>query len=66
MNREQKLQATQRIYRDWAKTAKFETDTSATVKDEEKLYDALIKENLTSVEETKQQLQINPLSLQHG
>ena len=53
MNREQKLQATQRIYREWTKTAKFETDTRATVEDEEKLYDSLIKANLTSVEETK-------------
>lgn len=53
MNREQKLQATQRIYSDWVKTAKFETDTSATAEDEEKLYDALIKANLTSVQETK-------------
>ena len=56
MDREQRLQETQRIYRDWAKTAKFETDTRATSEDEEKLYDALIKANLTSVEETKQQL----------
>jgi hypothetical protein len=53
MNRQQRLQETQRIYRDWAKTAKFETETSATVEDEEKLYDALIKANLTSVQETK-------------
>jgi hypothetical protein len=53
MNREQRLQETQRIYSEWVKTAKFETDTSATVEDEEKLYDALIKANLTSVQETK-------------
>jgi hypothetical protein len=53
MNREQKLQATQRIYSDWVKTAKFETDTSATAEDEENLYDALIKANVTSVQETK-------------
>ena len=53
MNRDEKLQATQRIYRDWAKTAKFETDTRASAEDEEKLYNALIKANLTSVEETK-------------
>jgi len=53
MNREQKLQATQRIYRDWAKTAQFETETNATAEDEEKLYDSLIKANLTSVQETK-------------
>jgi hypothetical protein len=53
MNRQEKLDATQNIYREWAKTAKFETDTRATAEDEEKLYDALIKANLTSVEETK-------------
>ena len=53
MNREQRLQATQRIYSDWVKTAKFETNTRATPEDEEKLYDALIKENLTTVQETK-------------
>jgi hypothetical protein len=53
MNREKRLQETQRIYRDWAKTAQFETETSATAEDEEKLYDALIKANLTSVQETK-------------
>jgi hypothetical protein len=53
MNRQQRLQETQRIYRAWAETAKFETETSATAEDEEKLYDALIKANLTSVQETK-------------
>jgi hypothetical protein len=53
MNRQQKLQATQRIYSDWIKTAKFETDTSATAEDEERLYNALIEANLTPVQETK-------------
>jgi len=53
MNREQKLQETQRIYSEWVKTAKFETETRATAEDEEKLYDALIKANLTTVQETK-------------
>tara|TARA_R110000822_G_scaffold208255_1_gene344194 strand:+ start:441 stop:608 length:168 start_codon:yes stop_codon:yes gene_type:complete len=54
MNREQKLQETQRIYNEWVKTAKFETETSATAEDEERLYDALIKANLTPIEENKQ------------
>ena len=53
MNREQKLQATQRIYSDWVKTAKFDTETTASAEDEEKLYDALIKANLTAVQEIK-------------
>ncbi len=53
MNREQRLQETQRIYSEWLKTAKFETDTRATAEDEEKLYDALINANLIAVEETK-------------
>jgi hypothetical protein len=53
MNREQKLRETQRIYSDWVKTANFETETMASAEDEEKLYDALIKANLTTVQETK-------------
>jgi hypothetical protein len=53
MNREQRLLETQRIYSEWVKTAKFESDTEATAEDEERLYDSLIKANLTSVEETK-------------
>jgi hypothetical protein len=53
MNREQRLRETQIIYSEWLKNAKFETNTRATPEDEEKLYDALIKANLTTVEETK-------------
>jgi hypothetical protein len=53
MNRQQRQEAIQRTYKEWAKGVEFVTETGASDEDEEKLYDALIKANLTSVEETK-------------
>jgi hypothetical protein len=53
MNRQQRQEAIQRTYKEWAKGVEFVTETAASDEDEEKLYLTLIEKNLTLVQETK-------------